>query len=38
VAGHRTDRMHSATVDEVAHAWRALDAPLVRRRLASEEE
>ena len=38
VVGHRTDRMGGEPVDEVAYAWRDLDAPLVRRRLAPEEE
>ena len=36
--GSRTDRMGGETVEEVAYAWRDLDAPLVRRRLAPEEE
>ena len=38
LVGHRTDRMGGEPVDEVAYAWRDLDAPLVRRRLAPEEE
>ena len=38
VVGQRTDRMGGEPVDEVAYAWRDLDAPLVRRRLAPEEE
>jgi len=38
VVGHRTDRMGGEPVDEVAYAWRDLDAPLVRRKLAPEEE
>lgn len=36
--GGRTDRMGGEPVEEVAYAWRDLDAPLVRRRLAPEEE
>jgi GNAT superfamily N-acetyltransferase len=36
--GHRTDRMGGEEVEEVAYAWRDLDAPLVRRKLAPEEE
>ena len=38
VVGQRTDHMGGEPVDEVAYAWRDLDAPLVRRRLAPEEE
>ncbi|MCW5737887.1 MAG: GNAT family N-acetyltransferase [Enhydrobacter sp.] len=37
-AGSRTDRFSGTDVEEVAYAWRDLDAPLVRRRLAPEEE
>ncbi len=36
--GRRADRMAGTAVEEVAYAWRDLDAPLVRRRLAPEEE
>ena len=36
--GHRVDRMGGTEVEEVAYAWRDLDAPLIRRRLAPEEE
>ena len=36
--GRRADRMAGTQVEEVAYAWRDLDAPLVRRRLAPEEE
>jgi ribosomal protein S18 acetylase RimI-like enzyme len=35
--GRRADRMAGTEVEEVAYAWRDLDAPLVRRRLAPEE-
>ena len=35
-AGARTDRFAGEEVDEVAYAWRDLDAPLVRRRLAPD--
>ena len=38
LVGQRTDRMGGEPVDEVAYAWRDLEAPLVRRRLAPEEE
>ncbi|MBS0524104.1 MAG: GNAT family N-acetyltransferase [Proteobacteria bacterium] len=36
--GRRADRMAGTHVEEVAYAWRDLDAPLIRRRLAPEEE
>ena len=36
--GHRIDRLGGSEVEEVAYAWRDLDLPLVRRRLAPEEE
>jgi ribosomal protein S18 acetylase RimI-like enzyme len=36
--GDRTDTMAGQEVDEVAYAWRDLEAPLVRRRLAPETE
>ena len=35
--GERTDTMAGQDVDEVAYAWRDLDAPLVRRKLAPDE-
>jgi ribosomal protein S18 acetylase RimI-like enzyme len=38
VVGHRIDRMSGTEVEEVAYAWRDLEAPLIRRRLAPEEE
>jgi ribosomal protein S18 acetylase RimI-like enzyme len=38
VVGHRLDRMSGTEVEEVAYAWRDLEAPLIRRRLAPEEE
>ena len=38
MVGERTDTMAGQDVDEVAYAWRDLDAPLVRRRLAPEAE
>ena len=34
--GRRADRMAGTEVEEVAYAWRDLDAPLVRRKLAPE--
>jgi ribosomal protein S18 acetylase RimI-like enzyme len=37
-AGRRSDRMGSTEVEEVAYAWRDLEAPLIRRRLAPESE
>jgi ribosomal protein S18 acetylase RimI-like enzyme len=36
--GQRTDTMAGRDVDEVAYAWRDLETPLVRRRLAPDEE
>jgi len=36
--GQRTDTMAGKVVDEVAYAWRDLETPLVRRRLAPETE
>ena len=36
--GHRLDRMGGTEVEEVAYAWRDLDAPLIRRKLAPEAE
>ena len=36
--GRRSDRMGSLEVEEVAYAWRDLEAPLIRRRLAPEAE
>ena len=38
VVGRRVDRMGGTPVEEVAYAWRDLDAPLIRRKLAPEEE
>jgi ribosomal protein S18 acetylase RimI-like enzyme len=38
VVGHRADRMAGTAVAEVAYAWRDLEAPLIRRKLAPEEE
>jgi len=35
--GRRADRLAGTDVEEVAYAWRDLDAPLIRRRLAPEE-
>ena len=35
--GRRADRMGGTEVDEVAYAWRGLDMPLIRRKLAPEE-
>jgi ribosomal protein S18 acetylase RimI-like enzyme len=35
--GRRADRMAGTPVEEVAYAWRDLDAPLIRRKLAPEE-
>lgn len=37
LVGERTDTMSGQDVDEVAYVWRNLGAPLVRRRLAQEE-
>jgi ribosomal protein S18 acetylase RimI-like enzyme len=36
--GQRTDTMAGRDVDEVAYAWRDLEAPLVRRRLAPDSD
>jgi ribosomal protein S18 acetylase RimI-like enzyme len=36
IVGERTDTMSGADVEEVAYAWRDLEAPLIRRRLAPE--
>ena len=36
--GQRTDTMAGQDVDEVAYAWRDLETPLVRRRLAPDQE
>ena len=36
MVGERTDTMAGQDVDEVAYAWRDLDAPLVRRKLAQD--
>jgi ribosomal protein S18 acetylase RimI-like enzyme len=38
VVGRRLDRMSGTEVEEVAYAWRDLEMPLIRRRLAPEEE
>ena len=38
VVGHRIDRMAGTEVEEVAWAWRHLEAPLIRRKLAPESE
>ena len=38
MVGERRDNFAGQEVDEVAYAWRDLDAPLVRRRLAPEAE
>jgi ribosomal protein S18 acetylase RimI-like enzyme len=37
VVGRRIDRMGGTEVDEVAYAWRDLEMPLIRRKLAPEE-
>ncbi len=37
LAGERTDTFSGADVDEVAYAWRDLDAPVVRRKLAPDD-
>ena len=37
VVGHRVDTMAGADVEELAYCWRDLEAPLVRRRLATED-
>ena len=36
--GQRIDRLGGGEVEEVAYAWRDLDLPLVRRKLAPEED
>ena len=36
--GHRVDTMGGADVEEMAFAWRSLAVPLVRRKLATEED
>jgi ribosomal protein S18 acetylase RimI-like enzyme len=36
--GARTDALAGEEVDEIAYAWRDLEAPLVRRRLAPEHD
>ena len=36
--GERVDTMAGADVEEMAFAWRNLEAPLVRRKLATEED
>lgn len=38
VVGRRAERLGAANVEEVAYAWRDLDAPLIRRKRAPEEE
>ncbi|MBS0521910.1 MAG: GNAT family N-acetyltransferase [Proteobacteria bacterium] len=38
LVGQRTDTFAGIDVDELAYAWRDLDAPLVRRRLAPDDE
>ena len=38
IVGGRRERFAGADVDEVAYAWRNLELPLVRRKLAPEEE
>jgi ribosomal protein S18 acetylase RimI-like enzyme len=38
IVGSRREPFAGTTVDEVAYAWRDLELPLVRRRLAPEEE
>jgi ribosomal protein S18 acetylase RimI-like enzyme len=35
--GHRVDTMAGVDVEELAFAWRDLEAPLVRRKLATED-
>jgi hypothetical protein len=35
--GQRVDTLAGRDVEEVAFAWRDLDVPLVRRKLATEE-
>ena len=36
--GERVDTMAGTDVEEIAFAWRDLDVPLVRRKLATEED
>ena len=36
--GERVDTMAGTDVEEVAYAWRDLEAPLIRRKLATEED
>ena len=36
--GHRVDTMAGTDVEEMAFAWRNLAVPLVRRKLATEED
>ena len=38
LVGAQRDRFAGASVSEIAYAWRDLELPLVRRRLAPEEE
>jgi ribosomal protein S18 acetylase RimI-like enzyme len=38
LVGRRTDRMSGTEVEEAAYAWRDLEAPLIRRKLAPEAE
>jgi ribosomal protein S18 acetylase RimI-like enzyme len=35
--GHRIDTLAGADVEELAYVWRDLEAPLIRRKLATEE-
>ena len=35
--GQRVDTMAGTDVEEIAYAWRDLDAPLIRRKLATED-
>ncbi len=37
IVGHRREPFAGTAVDEVAYAWRDLELPLVRHRLAPEE-
>ncbi len=37
IVGERTDTFAGADVDEIAYAWRDLESPVVRRRLAPDE-
>ena len=36
--GRRADRLSGTEVEEIAYAWRDLETPLIRRKLAPEEE